>query len=294
MRDTLRVPALVALLLTLVATVAPASQAADAPAPDVRKKQEIFFNEIHDHSAADAPFDVPVRASSGLTVELIVDSGPAVLDGGKLRLTGSPGLVVLRANQAGNAVYLPAKAVVRAFGVRPKPAPPEFTTQPEAMSTTVGGAIFISVGVSGEPPPSLQWRKDGNPIKGATERTFSIAQSGASDVGNYDVVASNPSGSATSQRIAIGAAKRSQFINFQTLAGPFVAGMPVTLYASSTSGLPVQFDVFSGVGFISGSTLTVPSSGTVTVRASQPGDPQFEAATPVTQTIAFGSGPGHF
>jgi hypothetical protein len=281
-------------LLVALAPLAPAaSRADDAPSQDGRRRQEIIFNEIPEHSAVDAPFDVSVKATSGLKVTWDVVSGPAVLDAGKLRLTGSPGLVIVRASQAGNAVFQPAKDAERAFNVRPKPAAPQFTQQPVALDAPSGGAILISVEVSGEPAPSLQWRKDGNAIGGATGRTLSIPQSGPNDAGSYDVVATSASGTATSQRISVGIEKRIQFVSFQAPSGQLQAGQTVTLSASASSGLPVQFDVTSGIGFITGTTLAA-QSGTVTVRASQPGNSEYQAASPVSQTLVFGSLPGHF
>ena len=73
----------------------------------------------------------------------------------------------------------------------------------------------MSVAVSGEPAPSLQWRKDGSPIEGATGRSLEIAQASPTDAGTYDVMASNPSGAAISQRVTVVVGKRTQFISFQ-------------------------------------------------------------------------------
>jgi hypothetical protein len=280
-------------LLALAAMLPASARADDSSAQDGRRKQEIILGEIPEHSAADAPFNISVKSTSGLPVTFVVVSGPAVLDGGKLRLTGSPGLVIVRASQAGNAVVQPARDAERAFTVRSKPSAPEFTEQPVAQDATVGAAILISVGVSGEPAPALQWRKDGTAITGATGRTLSIPQPGPTDAGSYDVVATNASGSTTSQRVSVGVDKRTQFISFQAPGGPLQAGQPVTLSASASSGLPVQFEVASGAGVITGSTLTAQSTS-VTIQAVQPGNSEYQAATPVSQTLTFGSIPGHF
>jgi large repetitive protein len=283
----------IALLIALAAALAPLSRAADTPAQDGRRGQQIIFAEIPEHSAADAPFSISAKATSGLRVEFVLISGPAVLDGGNLRLTGSPGLVVVRAFQAGNAVFLPAKDAERAFNVRAKPAAPRFTEQPVAMDATVGGMVLISVEVSGEPAPTLQWRKNGTPIAEATDRTLSIPRSVANDAGTYDVVATNPLGTAISQRVGLGVEKHTQFISFQVPSSQLQAGQMVTLFANASSGLPVQFEVASGIAVITGSTITA-QAGSVTVRATQTGNSEYEAASPVSQTLIFGSIPGHF
>jgi hypothetical protein len=59
----------------------------------------------------------------------------------------------------------------------------------------------------------------------------------------------------------------------------------VTLSASADSGLPISFTVVSGAAGVSGSTLTLLGTGTITVRASQPGNSSYAAATPVTRSF---------
>jgi hypothetical protein len=282
-----------ALLLALAAAAPAASPAADAPAQDERHAQEIVFAEIPVHSVADKPFTLAARATSGLPVVFALVSGPAVLDGSQLTLTGEPGLVVVRASQAGSTAFLPARDAERAFTVHPAPSPPAITVQPVSEAVMIGEAILLSVEVAGEPAPSLQWRKDGIPIKDASGASLAIPRAASSDAGSYDVVASNASGSVDSQRARVDVGKRAQFISFLPPAGTLVAGQSVTLNASASSGLVVQFEVTSGMGFLSGSTLTA-QAGTVVVRASQPGDSENEAAQPVTQTLVFTApGAGH-
>jgi hypothetical protein len=290
MRGNARFALLVALA---AAAAAPAARAADAPTQDSRHPQEIVFAEIPEHSVADGPFTPAAHATSGLPVAFAVVSGPAVLDGSQLRLTGQPGLVIVRATQAGSTAFMPARDAERAFNVRAAPSAPSITVQPVSESVMIGEAILLSVEVSGEPAPALQWRKEGLPIKGATAAALAIPRAALSDAGSYDVVASNASGSAESQRARVDIGKRAQFISFLPPAGPLVAGQSVTLNASASSGLTVQFDISSGVAFLSGSTLTA-QGGTVVVRASQPGDSDNQAAEPVTQTLVFvAPGAGH-
>ena len=93
------------------------------------KFQQITFAEIADRTVGDAPFALSAKASSGLPVSFLVVDGPAVLDGKNLRLTNTPGLVFVRATQAGDSVFAPAKPEVRAFGVKQKPLAPSFVSQ---------------------------------------------------------------------------------------------------------------------------------------------------------------------
>jgi hypothetical protein len=284
-------PARLALSLALAAIAPAPARASDAPAQDGRRAQEIVLGEIPAHSGADKPFSVAAKATSGLPVALAVVSGPAVLDGKEIRLTGESGLVIVRASQAGDAAFQPARDSERAFTVRAAPAAPAFTSQPVSESVAVGEPVLLSAGVSGEPAPALQWRRDGTPIQGATGAALAIPRAAPSDAGLYDVVASNASGSAASQRARVDVGKRTQFISFQAPGGPLYSGQPVTLTASASSGLPVRFEVASGTAFLTGSTLTA-QPGAVVVRAVQPGDSDTQAAEAVTQELNFGPAPG--
>lgn len=56
---------------------------------------------------------------------------------------------------------------------------------------------------SGTPPFSYQWKKDGVDIPGATNSTLTIASAQSSDVAEYQGVATNAAGSATSPRMTL-------------------------------------------------------------------------------------------
>jgi hypothetical protein len=278
-----------AALPILAALAVLSSLAPPASAQDGRGKQEILFAELPARTVDDAPFDLAARATSGLPVVFELVSGPASLDGKRIKLTGATGLVVVRASQAGNAAFLPAVVAERAFSVGARPSAPAIVAQPEGMRASIGEIIALSVQASGEPAPALQWRKDGAPVSGATDSRLTIAAATAADAGAYDVVASNRLGSATSERALVTVGKRAQSISFQ---GPEFAtsGQPVLLSASASSGLPVRLEVVSGSAILNGSMMTS-QGGTVVVQASQQGDATYEAAAPVTRTVVIGPGP---
>ncbi|MEM7370179.1 MAG: PQQ-dependent sugar dehydrogenase [Bacteroidota bacterium] len=83
------------------------------------KGQTINFEPIESHSAGDAPFDVVATASSGLTLNLEIVSGPATIAGNTVSLTGQAGMVEVKASQAGDATYDAAPEISREFWVVP-------------------------------------------------------------------------------------------------------------------------------------------------------------------------------
>ncbi|MEQ1751801.1 MAG: choice-of-anchor D domain-containing protein, partial [Prosthecobacter sp.] len=82
-----------------------------------------------------------------------------------------------------------------------------------------------------------------------------------------------------------------QTLVFTTPTKLYLAESPFMLSASSNSGLPVTYSVISGPASVSGHVLTLTSTGTVKVRASQSGNADFMAAVPVERTITVIANP---
>jgi hypothetical protein len=85
---------------------------------------------------------------------------------------------------------------------------PFFVAQPRSITVAPGLAVTFGAGANGLPAPTYQWRYQGSNIPGATESTYTLPSVAASDAGNYDVVAANALGSATSvvARLTVGLA----------------------------------------------------------------------------------------
>ena len=79
--------------------------------------QTISFTAPADRTSNSGSFTLAATASSGLPVTFTVVSGPALLTGNVLDLTGAAGTVKIRASQAGNATYAAAPAVEVSFAV---------------------------------------------------------------------------------------------------------------------------------------------------------------------------------
>ena len=76
--------------------------------------QTITFAAISSKTYGDPPFTVSATASSGLSVSFSIFSGPAMITGNTVTITGA-GTVVVRASQSGNASYNPAPDVDQGF-----------------------------------------------------------------------------------------------------------------------------------------------------------------------------------
>ena len=217
--------------------------------------QSIDFPPPPDRTFGDAPFALSASASSGLPVAFTVVSGPATLSGNQLTLTGA-GTVTLRASQPGDATRAPAADVERSFAVAKAPAAITIegltatydgSPKPATAATTPGG-LAVVLHYQGQPHAPVR-------------------------AGTYEVVASvvdpNHHGQASASLVI---AKAAQNIDFPPLADRTEGDPPFALSATASSGHPVEFTVLSGPAALAGSVLTLTGPGTVTVRASQPGD----------------------
>jgi hypothetical protein len=84
---------------------------------------------------------------------------------------------------------------------------------------------------------------------------------------------------------AVFASKTAQTIAFAPVAAQPVNAPPLSLSATSSSGLPVTFAVVSGPAALNGSRLTITGAGAITVQASQAGDATYLPAPSVAQTF---------
>lgn len=83
--------------------------------------------------------------------------------------------------------------------------------------------------------------------------------------------------------------KANQQITFNDLPSPIDSDsdpFSVASYASVTSNLPITFSIVSGPAIINGAQVTLTGQGgTVTIKATQPGNSNYNAAEPVSKTF---------
>lgn len=116
---------------------------------------------------------------------------------------------------------------------------PAFLTGPASQAVTAGSVVTLAVVASGQPTPTLQWRKDGAPLSGATGSTYAIASAAPGDAGVYTVVATNIAGAATSAAatLTVNVVTSAPVFTLQPASQTVAAGGAVTFNAVA-SGVP--------------------------------------------------------
>ena len=82
--------------------------------------------------------------------------------------------------------------------------------------------------------------------------------------------------------------RADELIDFVSLDGKTFGDADFSVSATASSGLPVGFSIVSGPATIAGSTVHITGAGTVTVRAAQAGDGNYNAAPDVDRAFDVG------
>jgi len=256
--------------------------------------QNITFDPIPTQSAP-VPLDLHATGGgSGNPVVFTLNSGPATLLGNTLTFTGA-GTVSVTASQAGNAEYLAADPVTRVFAVARAGQSLTFGAigtrhahQPHTLSATGGPSGNPVVFTLDSGPATLL----GNTLTFTGAGTVSVTASQAGDA-LYD--------DAAPVTRVFDVERGPQSITFNVHANHSILDIVnLTVLGGSPDIAPV-FELLSGPGSLSGTTLSFTDEGVVELRASKPGDALYEPSNVVEreltvtkpgQTINFPAIPG--
>jgi hypothetical protein len=254
--------------------------------------QTITFSPIGSHSYGNPPFAVSATSSLGnnYPVTITVQSGPAVISGGTVSLTGA-GAVVLLASQAGNGNYTAATAT-QSFQVAPAPL-----TVTASNATRVYGAAN----------PAFTGTVTGAVGSDTFTESFSTTATTTSNVGSYPIVPAAAGGNLANYSVKIvnGALTVTGVPTTTSVSAPstsnFNSSVTLTATVSSTGGTPGGTVTFSsngtplGVGTLSGSgaatlSTTALPGGTNSITASYAATGNFAASTSTASIITVNGG----
>ena len=231
-------------------------------------QQTINFDSIADQVTTNS-VSLSATASSGLPVGFeLVNSTNAVLVGNVLTFTAA-GSVSVRAVQPGNVMWAAAEPVTNTFTVTKVACA---ITLAGLAQTYSGSGLVVSPSAA---PPGLTFliTYDGSPVAPV-------------NAGAHQVIVTIQDGlfqGSVTDSLVI--AKADQTLTFNALPDQGSTNV-AQLVATAGSGLPVAFSVVSGPALLSGTSLTFTNTGAVVIAAAQPGDGNWNAAAPVTNSFA--------
>jgi len=127
------------------------------------------------------------------------------------------------ANRTGDSTdRVPVQIIIQSVN-----SAPSFSQQPASTTVNYGANATFTVAVSGTPTPTLQWRKGGSPIPGATSTTLTLDAVTLADAGTFDCVATNSVSSVTST---------SATLTVNPPALPVIGSQPTAMTSKQGSG----------------------------------------------------------
>ncbi len=250
-----------------------------------RRPQTITFPAIDSPRPVDsAPFALGASVDSGQPIAYTVVWGPATVSDGYLTITGVGSIRIL-ASQAGDANHLPATSVFREFYASALSQQILFT---QALPNLPVGAPSFQLTATAAP--------SGLPVSYQVSGVASLNGTTLSLTGSPGAVTitATQGGNAIYapaanivRSFSVTVPTKTQTIDFPAIPAKTFGAASFDLVATAKpSGLPVFFEIVSGPATLAGKTLTLTGAGTVTVRATQPGDAAYLPATPKSQSFA--------
>ena len=247
------------------------------------QSQTITFPALPNQTFGASPFAISGTASSGLPVSFTSNATTVCTVSGNTVTIVAAGICSITASQAGNANYSAATPVTQSFTVNQASQTISFP----ALSNQTVGAVPFAVGAtasSGLPVsftagPATVCNVSGNTVSLVTAGTCSIT---ASQAGNANYSAATP----VTQSFTVAAGAQSQTIMFPALPNQTFGSPPFAISGTASSGLTVSFTSnATTVCTVSGNTVTIVAAGICSITASQAGNANYSAATPVTQSF---------
>lgn len=270
----------------------------------LKTDQLITFDPIPDQTTDAGPITLSASSNSGLPVSFEWIEGPAAISGNVLTLTGETGTVRVEARQNGNDYYNAAAPVRRSFEViAPVNTTPILTLISPAEGTTVSAPdITVQYQSSGNPgsfgAEAVQFLLNGTPtgtqnalsgtylLEGLAPGTYALEVRWVDDNDfPLDLEGANSTSSFT-------VVKQDQSIAFDPIPDQSIETPQWVLTATSSSGLPVRFELISGPASLEDNVLTFDGTeGTLSIQATQAGNTYFNPAIPVQRTFRITASP---
>ena len=246
------------------ATYAPARY--ERPLTVNKGDQVITFDPLPDKTYGDPSFTISATVNSGLTVTFSSSNTNIATVSGNTVTIHNAGSTVITGSQAGSTLWNPAPDVPQTLTVSKvvltltaDDKTKEYLAPIPVLTYQIAGFITGEDASVVDNLPAIQTTATASSDVG----TYPISFTGGSD-NNYSFSFVN--GELTITQIG-------QTITFGTLPVSVVMGTPLTINATSTSGLTILFESLSpAIATITGNELTGIARGTANIRAYHPGN----------------------
>ncbi|MDX2196298.1 MAG: T9SS type A sorting domain-containing protein [Cytophagales bacterium] len=255
----------IAVLLTVTST----------PSPTI-----VYNNMVKTYG--DAPFVMTVSSTNStgaITYSIASGMGANISPSGVVTITGA-GSVLIQASQAGDVTYNPAIATATLTINKANP-----TLNITSPGSGIAGSV-ITVGVATNSTGSISGVvTNGTGFATLSGNLLSLSGVGVVTVTVNQLADANYNAGSTAQVVTILQGISQTITGFNTIAGQVFGDPPITISGvSATSGLSVSYTV-NGPAVSTGNVISITGAGTVTITATQVGNTNYNAASPVVQIV---------
>jgi uncharacterized protein (TIGR03437 family) len=246
--------------------------------------QTVTFAALMDQVLGTTPFTVTATASSGLAVSFASTTLTVCTVAVATVTLVSVGACTIQATQAGNANYASATPVGQLFNVTQANQTITFA----ALSKRTFGTAPFTVTATASSGLAVSFASPTQGVCTVSQASVTLVSAGsctiqASQPGNNNYAAA----AAISQSFTV--APASQTITFGAIPNQTLGTAPFTVTATASSGLAVSFaSTTSSVCTVTGATVTLVIAGTCTIQATQAGNTNYAAASPLSQNFTVG------
>jgi hypothetical protein len=251
-----------------------------------REAQTITFGSLSNQNYGTAPFTVSATATSGLAVSFYTATMSICSVSGSTVTLLAIGTCTIQAHQPGNASYQKATPVSQNFQVTQGTQTITFG----ALSNKAYGQAPFQISATASSGLAVSFASTTTTVCTVSGTTVTLVGGGqctiqATQLGNVDWTAAIP----VDQSFEVG--REAQTITFGSLSNQTYGTAPFIVSATASSGLAVNFYTATmSICSVSGDTVTLLATGTCTIQAHQPGNANYQKATPVSQSFQVTQG----
>jgi gliding motility-associated-like protein len=242
--------------------------------------QTVSFTALQVMTYGDPPVTLIASASSGLPVTFTSSNSSVATISGNVLTANSTGIADINAMQSGNGTYAPAR-YIRTLTVNQAD---QTITFPAPGTKTYGDPDFNLVATASS-GLIVSYSSDNPAVATISGATVHITGAGtavitASQAGN------NLYYSAIDVTATITVNKADQTITFDAIVPRTFGDPDFNVPASASSSLNIAFtSENTNVAVVAGGQIRIVNAGTAIIKASQPGNQNFNPAPEVTQTL---------
>jgi ELWxxDGT repeat protein len=252
----------------------------------LKGNQTITFTALPEKTATDGSFDLTASASSGLSVSYASsNTSVATVSGNKVTIVGA-GSTVITARQPGDANFFAADDVPQTLTVSKVTQSINFG----ALDAKTFGDGTFDLNATASSNLAITFTSSNTAVATVVGKTVTIVGAGSTII-KADQVGDSKYHAATAVEQTLTVNKANQTITFGALEGKIFGDAPFTISATGgISGLPVLFSSsntsVATVATAGGTTtVTIVGAGSTVITASQDGNTNFNAATPIEHTL---------